>query len=94
MLPQSIFGLYVAALRVGGPVYSMVQSIPSCEQRELKKIKTFASLHAFLVYFLTCCCSPQGLGACLYHGAKHPFMQATQASKNFKIIVIFHIFHV
>ena len=39
--------------------------------------------------YLTCCCCPQGRGAFLFHGAKHPFMQATRASKIFKIIVIF-----
>ena len=65
-----------------GPLYFMVQSTPSCKQCKLENLKIYALLlHAFLVYFLTCCCFPLRWGSCIFHGAKHPFMWATQARK-------------
>ena len=50
MLSLSIFLLTPAALRAGVHVYFMVQSTPSCEQRNLEKLKIFALLHDFLLY--------------------------------------------
>ena len=90
MLPLSICWLAAAALRDGGPVYFIVLSTPSFEQHKLEKLKIFALLHDFLDYFLTCCCYSQGWGVCLFHGAKHPFMQSMWA-KNWKSLLNYMI---
>ena len=82
MISLSFFWLDPAALHAGGPVYFMVQSTPSCEQRELEKIENICSIAWFPCLFFDLILLPSMLGACIFHGAKHPFTQATQARKN------------
>ena len=57
MISLSVFWLAPAVLQAGWPVYFIVRSTLSCEQLKLEKLKLFALLHDFLVYYLTCCCS-------------------------------------
>ena len=77
----AFFWFAAAALKAGGPVYFMVQSTPSCKQGELELIEKLCIIAWYPCLFLTCCWFHKGWETCFFHGAKNPFMPATQAWK-------------
>ena len=69
----SICWLAAAALRAGGYVYFMVQSTPSCKQRELENFENLCSIAAcFPCLFFDLLLLPSGQGGLLISWCKAP----------------------
>ena len=73
-----------------GPFYSMVRSTLFMRATRAKKILKIALQVTLSLSIFIMSLPPPGVEILLLYGAKHPFMRATRATKNFKNCSHFH----
>ena len=92
MLSLSIFWLAAAVIRAEVPVYTMVQSTPSCDQRELEIIQNVITITCFPCLFFDLLLQPSWLGCLFLSWYKAPLHASNASLKNLKMLSLLHIF--